>query len=64
MPQRIPRSEGQGGQESSDALTLLAVTNARLLVVYRRTRSGAVLLGVVGTLVVAGLLMLARFLPD
>jgi hypothetical protein len=46
------------------ALTLLAVTNARLLVEYRRTRSGAVLLGVVGTLVVAGLLMLARFLPD
>ena len=44
-------------------LGLLASVNAILYAEYRRTKSGVVLWGVVGTLLVVILLLLARYLP-
>ena len=42
---------------------LLATISATLYSEYRRSKSGAVLWGVIGTLLVAILLMLVRHLP-
>ena len=42
---------------------LLATIHATLYSEYRRTKSGVVLWGVVGTLLVAILLLLVRYLP-
>ena len=44
-------------------LILLSSINATLYSEYRRTKSGVVLWGVVGTLLVAILLLLVRYLP-
>jgi hypothetical protein len=42
---------------------LLATINATLYSEYRRSKSGVVLFGVVGTLLVVILLLLVRYLP-